>query len=74
MRQKFPNTIRPEFRRLLKAYRTYKELAAMLRTSQANVGMMKMRGYMPAKFARQADMMSFGKYKAKMLARRGEIK
>lgn len=74
MRQKFAGKkIRPEFKKLLKEYRTYKRLADLLDTTPANIGVMKNRGYMSAPLAEKAESMTAGKYKARMLAKRGEI-
>lgn len=74
MRQKFTSKIRPEFRRLLKDFRTWQALADYLGTSVPNVGMMKSRGYMSVRLAEFVEVESDGKYKCRLLAKRGEIK
>jgi len=73
MRQKFTTKIRPEFRKLLKEYRTWQALADLLGTSVANVGMMKGRGFMSVRLAEEAELFTQGKYTARLLAKRGEL-
>jgi hypothetical protein len=73
MRIKLTNQTRPEFRKLIKAFRNYDALADYLGTSANNLAAMKKRGYMSVNVAKDAEKLSEGKYKAKMLAKRGEI-
>ena len=65
--------VRPEFRRLIRKYPTYNELAEFLGTSPNNVAKQKQRGYLSVKFAKIAETNSDGKYKARLLSKRGEI-
>jgi len=74
MRQKFTTDIRPEFRRLLKEMRTLKGCADFLGTTWQNVAVMKGRGYLGVKHALKAEAMSFSDYKARLLAKRCELK
>ena len=73
MKIKLTNQVRPEFRKLIKAFRNYDSLADFLGTTANNMAWMKKRGYMSIKFAKLAEESSDGKYTARLLAKRGEI-
>jgi hypothetical protein len=73
MRIKITNQVRPEFRKLIKAYKNYDALADFLGAGANNLAAMKKRGYMSVKFAKLAEELSDGKYIARKLAKRGEI-
>ena len=78
MRIKLNNNVRPEFRKMINALRSYDAIAEFLSTegnkvTANNVAVMKKRGYLSIRLAKDAETNSEGKYKAKMLAQRGEI-
>lgn len=73
MRIKLSKKIRPEFRKLIKAFKNWDDLAEYLSTSANNMAAMKKRGYMSVVLAHKAEELSEGKYTARLLAKRGEI-
>jgi hypothetical protein len=73
MRIKLNKKIRPELRKLIKAFRNHDALAEYLGTSANNMAVMKRRGYLSVALAHKAEAESEGKYSARMLAKRGEI-
>jgi len=73
MRIKLSNKIRPEFRKLIKAFRNHDALADFLGTSANNMAVTKRRGYLSVNLAKIAEIKSEGKYIARLLAKRGEI-
>lgn len=85
MRIKLNNNVRPEFRRLIKQFRNFNDLAEWLlsdnpnadkdtiRKLELNLAQCKMRGYLPVKYAKIADRQSGGNFKAKLLAMKGEL-
>jgi len=74
VKPKIGKHIRPEFRRLLRAYRKNIHLASLLGITVYNLGMMKKRGYMSKKQAYRAEVLTNFKFQAKLLARKGAIK
>lgn len=74
MTQKIGNHIRPEFRRLLKAYVKIRDLAALLGCSEHHIGMCKVRGHLGKKLAYKAEVLTNYKFKARLMAKKGAIK
>jgi len=72
MRIKLTNKVRPEFRKLIKAFRNHDAIAEFLGTTANNVAAMKKRGFLSVKFAKIAEANSEGKYSARKLSKRGE--
>lgn len=74
MRMKINSKMRPEFRRFAKQFGTHAAMADFLGCSVDNSMQMKSRGYLSVKFARVAEQRSGGKFKAKLMAMKGEIR
>lgn len=72
--QKYPKTIRPHFRKLLKEYKTLKGLGDFLGAELGNINAMKRRGFMSKAYALLAEKYSNGEYKARLLCKQGRLK